>query len=491
MQPIAWLNETLELGALPWQKRFTRGALSHDESVLTVARGAGKTALVASLAAWHLWESVQSGEEAEVLFLAGSHSQARIAFSDGLRVLRSKGLKSGREWSIQDSGAMARVSHRLSDSAFRCAGANARALHGARPSWVVMDEPAQWPPGLAESMTAAARTGLGKRSESRLIIIGTRPASGAHWFAKLLDSPPPGSYVQAHAARVGDPPFQQRTWQRANPSLRYMPSLQAAYRKDAARARKLPSELAAFKSLRLNLGTSDTTEQFLISPELWEKVEVDGRHASGPCVWGLDLGTSAAISAVAAYWPETGALAVLGAFPTIPALSERGVADGVGSLYQEMAQRGELITCGGMATDVGQLLTEALARFGPPSCVVSDRWRLPELVDSLRATSVPACVTVTRGQGFRDGGEDVEAFRRAVLEGRVTPERSLLIRSCMSEARTVTDTAGNSKLAKATEGQRRGSARDDAAAASILAVAEGSRFLRAQTDGEPMQVLVV
>ena len=45
----------------------------------------------------------------------------------------------------------------------------------------------------------------------------------------------------------------------------------------------------------------------------------------------------------------------------------------------------------------------------------------------------------------------------------------------MEEARTVTDTAGNQKLAKSTEGGRRRRARDDAAAAAILAVAEGRR----------------
>ena len=45
----------------------------------------------------------------------------------------------------------------------------------------------------------------------------------------------------------------------------------------------------------------------------------------------------------------------------------------------------------------------------------------------------------------------------------------------MSEARTITDVAGNSKLAKRCEGGRRGNARDDLAAAAILAVSEGIR----------------
>ena len=45
----------------------------------------------------------------------------------------------------------------------------------------------------------------------------------------------------------------------------------------------------------------------------------------------------------------------------------------------------------------------------------------------------------------------------------------------MREARSIADPAGNEKLCKATEGGRRLRARDDAVAAAILAVAEGSR----------------
>ena len=37
----------------------------------------------------------------------------------------------------------------------------------------------------------------------------------------------------------------------------------------------------------------------------------------------------------------------------------------MGSLYQDMQRRGELILAGGNAVDLGELLTEALTRFGP------------------------------------------------------------------------------------------------------------------------------
>ena len=77
--------------------------------------------------------------------------------------------------------------------------------------------------------------------------------------------------------------------------------------------------------------------------------------------------------------------------------------------------------------------------------------------------------------GYKDGAADVRAFRRACLEGRVVPIKSLILTSAMSEARVIMDPAGNAKLAKGSEGGRRLRARDDAVAAAILAVATGTR----------------
>ena len=74
-----------------------------------------------------------------------------------------------------------------------------------------------------------------------------------------------------------------------------------------------------------------------------------------------------------------------------------------------------------------------------------------------------------------DGGEDVRRFRRACLEGRVHPDANMFLASAVASARTVADVASNHKLAKGTEGQRRARARDDSAAASILAVALADR----------------
>ena len=283
-------------------------------------------------------------------------------------------------------------------------------------------------------------------------------------------------YAQCHAARPGDPKWQRRIWAKANPSLPHMPDLLDALRSEAADAKRDPSMLAAFDALRLNLGTSDVTVSVLLDAGLWQSIEGDAdADMAGPCVWGIDLGTTAAQSAVAAFWPESGTLQCLAAFPTDPDLAKRGLRDGVGGLYRECARRGELLTLGGRSVDVRALLEAALDRFGRPSHVVADRWREGELRDALDAAKVPPAALEVRGMGFKDGAEDVRGFRKAAVDGRVRPAPSLLLRSAMAEARTVSDPAGNAKLAKGSLGGRRLRARDDAACAAILAVAAGVR----------------
>ena len=140
---------------------------------------------------------------------------------------------------------------------------------------------------------------------------------------------------------------------------------------------------------------------------------------------GIDLGQNAAMSAAAAYWPESGALDCFAVFPELPSLAERGLADGVGNRYQLMAARGELIQAGRRVSDVGALLDEARRRWGSPRVIACDRWREAELRQSLEAAAFPLTGLEVRGQGFKDGASDCRAFRAACLDGKVSPVKSL------------------------------------------------------------------
>ena len=457
---------------LPWQRRFIRGAFAPGvaSSSLSIARANGKSTLLAGIATATL-DGPLHVPRGETVVVASSFEQARIIFDHVLAFL-GDARDNRTAWRIWDSPQAARIQCRKTGAMVRCIGSDPRRAHGLAPQLSLLDEGAQWPPSTGEKMLAALITASGKQPDSRLVALGTKPADPGHWFAKMLGGN--SDYAQVHAARPDDPRFRQTTWLRANPSLPHMPDLLAALKREAAHAKRDAGMLAAFESLRLNLGTADTERALLIEAGTWERIE--GRaDLSGRCVWGCDLGTSAAMSAIACYAPATGALHVLAAFPTEPNLAERGLRDGVGRAYQDMFDRRELMLCGGRAVDLAALLREALRRFGPPAAIAADRWRQAELVDALKKARVPPGRLVARGQGYKDGAEDVRAFRRACAEGKVTPAPSLLMRFAMSEARTVMDASGNSKLAKNSDGGRRMRARDDAAAAALLSVALGTR----------------
>ena len=193
---------------------------------------------------------------------------------------------------------------------------------------------------------------------------------------------------------------------------------------------------------------------------------------------GVDLGSTAAMSACSMYDLSSGYLEAFGVLPELPELGEKGTRDGVGPLYLTMARRGELLQLGRRVSDVGAMLREALERWGPPALVVADRFREGELRQELEAAALPFCPLELRGMGWRDGAEDVRDFRAACLSDGVHPTRSLLLRSALAEARTLANEKGDEKLGKSMEGGRRQHARDDAIAASVLAIAAGWRRRR-------------
>ncbi|MCY4572913.1 MAG: terminase large subunit [Gemmatimonadetes bacterium] len=461
------------LRLIEWQRAFLNLFDEPGDVALSVARGNGKTTLVSAVACSAL-DGPLHEPRAETVIAASSFRQAGIAYEHLLAFMFGSGgptRKDRERWRVLQSQNAQSIECRETGARVSCIGSDPKRAHGLAPVLVLADEPAQWERSKSDAMLAALRTGLGKIEGGRLVALGTRPDSGEHWFEKMLKGP----RSLCFAGEVDADPLDRAAWAAANPSLEHMPHLEAAIAREAAEAARDPSALASFRALRLNAGVSDTHQSTVLDASTWAGIEGDA-ELTGPYALGVDLSSGAAMSACAAYWPETGALRAFAAFAELPALAERERLDQVRrGLYGEMAARGELVFAGARVVDVGELLREVLRRWGRPRVVVCDRWRERELRQELEAVRFPMAELVVRGQGFKDGGQDLVAFRRACLGGRVRPERSLLLRAAMAEARTVSDPAANEKLAKSAQGGRRSRARDDAAAAAILAVAEGTR----------------
>ena len=469
-----------------FQKKFVRGALADDVmvGVLSIGRGNAKTALSAGLALAELVGVFSRQPNREIIFAARNRDQAKIAFAflvgylDGLpeEAQEAFTIRRGSKLEVEfegNGGGLARV-----------IAADGKSILGGAPTLAILDERAAWERDRGDALENAILSGLGKR-DGKALIISTSAPDDTNTFSRWLDEPPPGTYVQEHRPAFGLPADDLASLLEANPGategIGSTPEwLVAQARRAIARG---GSALSSFRNLNRNERVSTENRSVLVTVDEWLASEVapdDLPARSGPCVLGIDLGGSRSMSAAAFYWPETGRLEALGTFPGNPGLADRGAADGVSGRYVEMQERGELITMGDATVPPGPWLAEVVKRLdgAEVACLVSDRYRHAEFVEAVTAAGLGHLPLIWRGFGWKDGAEDIERFRRALFDGDVKGAPSLLLRSAFSDAITLVDPAGNHKLAKA-----RSTGRIDAAAATVLAVAQGARMRAAPKRG--------
>lgn len=467
-----------QLRLAPFQRQFVTGAMADDITVaaLSIGRGNAKTALSAGIGLGALLGKLGDKQpKREVVIGARTRDQGRIGwnFVEGLsRTLPTatrKQLTFRRAPRLEIEFEGDGGGHVL-----RVIPADGKSALGGAPTLTILDERGHWEKDKGDALEHALLSGLGKRG-GRALIISTSASDDAHPFSRWLDEDTAGVYRQEHRPAPGLPADDIESLMLANPgavagigaSLEW---LQAQARRAIARG---GSTLTSFRLYNRNERVSGETRDVLLTVDEWLRCEsADVPPRAGPVVVGIDLGGSASMSAAAFYWPTTGRLEVLGTFPGKPGLLDRGQADGVGSRYVEMQDRGELSTLGDQTVPVAAWLVEVLRHVEGQSiaAICMDRYKQSELGEAIDKTGIRAPL-VWRGQGFRDGGEDCERFRRACYDGRVRSKPSLLLRSAFGDAVCLRDPANNIKLAKA-----RSNGRIDPASASVLAVAEGARM---------------
>lgn len=460
-----------------FQKRYVRGALdpANMVAVLSIGRGNAKTALSAGIALGSLMGEWDKQPKREILFAARNRDQAKTAFNFLVGFIESL-PKAKRERFTIRRGSRLEVEYRANGGGLaRCIAADGRSILGGAPTLAILDERAAWEREKGDTLENAILSGLGKRN-GKALIISTSAPDDANTFSRWMDEPPPGTYVQEHRPQFGLPADDAESLLVANPgasegigaSLEW---LQAQARRAIARG---GSALSSFRNLNRNERVSTEDRSVLITVDEWLTAEVKPDEMpprEGPCILGVDLGGSRSMSAAALYWPQTGRLEAVGTFPAYPSLADRGASDGVGGRYVEMNDRNELTVLGENTVPPGPWLMEVakLAEGSAISCIVGDRFRHAEFVEAMQKANLRVPF-IWRGFGWKDGSEDIERFRRALFDGQVKTLPSLLLRSAFSDAITLIDPAGNHKLAKA-----RSLGRIDAAAAAVLAVAEGAR----------------
>ena len=464
-----------------FQRKFVRGALADGVMVglLSIGRGNAKTALSAGLSLAELVGALHPAPQPkrEIIFAARNRDQARTAFNFLVGYIQGLPEEEQALFTIRRGSKLEVEFEGNGGGLARVIAADGKSILGGAPTLAVLDERAAWERDKGDNLENAILSGLGKR-DGRALIISTSAPNDANTFSRWINEPPPGTYVQEHRPAFGLPADDLPSLLEANPGalegIGATPDwLVAQARRAIARG---GSALSSFRNLNRNERVSTEDRSVLVTVDEWLSAEVAPDQLperAGPCVLGVDLGGSRSMSAAAFYWPETGRLEAVGTFPAQPALADRGAADGVSGRYCEMQERGELSVLGENTVPPGPWLASLVKLLDgiTPDCVVGDRFRHAEFTEAMQGAGLARVPFVWRGFGWMDGSEDIERFRRALFDGEVSVSPSLLLRSAFSDAITLVDPAGNHKLAKG-----RSLGRIDAAAATVLAVAQGARM---------------
>ncbi len=469
------------LELLGFQQRFMRKSMraSIRTAALSIPRGNGKS----TLAGWIAARELERAEpHQEICVVAASLEQGRIVH------------KATRHFLGEDAGyvyqdSTVKVGIRAPNNAkLRVLGANGKTAMGlVNVPLVIGDEPGSWQLRDGELMRDAVETAQGKPGSAlRVLYIGTLAPQGipGTWWGDMIDAGSTGSvYVQALRGDV-------KKWDKAseirrcNPLMwKYADSRKVLFdERDAARR---DSRLRArFKSYRLNVPTSDSAVM-LLKPEDWDSVlSRDVAQRTGQPIVGVDLGGGRSWSSAVALWPS-GRIEAVAVCPGIPGLDAQEKRDRVPrGLYRSLAAGGRLRVAEGLRIPpVGMLVDMAVSEWGTPKVIISDRFRLPDLKDA-----IPPCPLSPRVTRWSEAGADIRDLRKLALDGPLScePASRDLVTASLAVAMVRNDDQGNCRLVKKTSDN---SARDDVAAALVLAAGALGRWQRAR--GGKTSVVVV
>lgn len=422
-------------------RRIVRTAIKSEP------RGNGKTGFIAGLCLAHLL-GPEAEPRGEVYSAAIDKKQAGLLYSEMAAIIA--------EVPEFDDRVNVQRFHKLIEvldgdgkgSIYEALSADVRRGHGLAPSLWVYDEYAQV---RTDELFDNLQTAQGKRKESLGIVISTQAATDQHPLSILIDDAAkgddPGTYLQITAAPEDADPFDADLWQAVNPAWGIFLD-ESEFRAQAERARRVPSFLPRFCNLRLNMRI-EAEERFLAAPD-WRAcgADIDVPALKGRrCYLGLDLSSTTDLTALAAWFPETGDL-LLWFWKPAEGLDEAERLDHVP--YKTWVRQGFIETTPGRAIDkafVAHRLGEIVQTYDV-AALAFDRWGMKELERILVDEGIKLTLEPW-GQGWQDMGPALDATETAVLQKRLRHPKNPVLDMCVANAVAVSNPAGARKLDKA------------------------------------------
>jgi phage terminase large subunit-like protein len=424
------------------------------EAMLSVARGNGKTVLIAGLCLAHLI-GPESEPRGECYSAAATKEQAAIIFEEMAAWIRRVPWMNAR---CNVKAFHKTIDDAVTGSVYRALASDGASVHGLASSFVACDELAQWP---KRELYDVLRTSMGKREEPLLIAIGTQSPYADNMMSELVDYAArvesgeiedPGFHGQVYAAPEDAALDDPDAWAAANPALGLFRSREELA-SECARAMRMPTREAAFRNLYLNQRVD--AEPKAINPAEWAScggpVDVEALRGR-PCYGGLDLSSTRDLTAFVLYFPEEGVALVWFWCPK-HGLRERAETDRVP--YDVWAKEGFITPTPGKAVDKAFIATHLaqLRNLYDIRGIAYDRWRIEELTPLLKQEGVELPLEPW-GQNFASMAPAVDAFEQAMLSGHLKHADHPVLRWNASNAVYEQDASGNRKLNKARSRDR-------------------------------------
>lgn len=444
---VSGLKAGERMEVLDFQEQFVRGVYAETDGErivrlagLSVARGNGKSGLLAGLGLGHLLGPMLE-PYGEVYAAALDREQAGVLYRMTCAYIYSVPWMAARV-NIRDQ--FKEITDHESNSTWRALTSDARKAHGLAPSFWIADEVAQW---RSRELWDNLRTGMAKRRHALGVTISTQAADDNHFWSEMLDAAPmPSVYLQLHAAPDDCALDDREAWAAANPALGEFLN-EAEFADAAAMAMRSPSFEPAFRLLNLNQRIA--AEGRFLNPADWEAngrpFEVDELEGQR-CYGGLDLSSTRDLTALALYFPDAGKLLVWHFVPE-DTIAERVQRDHVP--YDRWAADGWIERTNGRATDrlsIARRLADIRQLYDVQG-IAFDRWRFEDLAKLLSDEGIDLPM-VEFVPGFRSYAAAVDAFERAVLERKMQHNGSPILKWQASNVVIEMDAAGNRKPTK-------------------------------------------
>ena len=431
---------------------FLRDGWGAHESALCIARKNAKSAVCAVLALGHLVGPLRTpgwrGAIASVSKEKAAELRGQVA-----AIIGASGL--GADVRIRSSPYPGKIES--ATGSLEVLSSDRTAGHSSSFDLVIVDETGLLPERSRE-LLAGLRSSVSAKG-GRVVHISVRGDSPL--FAEVLENP--ANVCHVFAAPDGCGLDDQAGWRAANPALGTIKQL-GYMAQECNRIRGAPADEPSFRAFDLNQNLDPTREMILSPDDLRACFTDDPPAREGRAYLGFDFGEAVSSTAACAIWPATGRLETWMAFGDVPALAERQRRDS--APYLSMQDRGELHTYPGRVVRPDAFLADLQADLAGcrVQAAAADSYKDSEVKDFLDRAAVRWPIDFRRVGAGKDGGRDVRAFQRLVMQGKFSLSPNLSLVTAISKSTLRRDGNGNPGLDRAT-----GRGRIDVLSAAVIA----------------------